>query len=140
MTDKERAYLKAWVGTLLAIVVLLGITWLSSAIMETRPAEIGSEYTPIEEGEAPGALTVEGTFTCLPHKDTSGPQTLECAIGLTTDDGKNYSLDLSAVTYPADITRARVSGHFTPVEALSTDAWQKYDMVGIIQVESVEPL
>ena len=42
------------------------------------------------------AYSTEGTFTgevvCLPHKDKSGPTTLECAMGLLTDDGRYYEL------------------------------------------------
>lgn len=145
MSQNEAAYLKAWAGTLLAVALLLGLTWLSSVILASRPVtENAGEPLPQEElpeeMSVPGAITVEGTLGCLPHKDTTGPQTLECAIGLMGDDGENYSLDLSAVTYPADTTRARVSGHFTPAEALSSDAWQKYEMRGIIRAESVEPI
>ncbi len=154
MSQTEASYLKAWVGTVLAVILLLGITWLSSAILATRPAdenqgtalppisESGTTEVPPEESSsaATRTITVEGSFSCLPHKNTSGPQTMECAISLAADDGKNYSLDLMAVTYPGEATRVRITGAFTPAEALSSDVWQKYDMVGIIRVESVEPL
>lgn len=36
-------------------------------------------------------ITILGEVTCLP-KDTDGPQTLECALGLQTADGKYYGL------------------------------------------------
>lgn len=36
--------------------------------------------------------TYTGTVVCLPHKNTDGPQTLECATGLKTDEGKYYAL------------------------------------------------
>lgn len=140
MTENQTNYLKAWAGTALAVLVLLGITWLSAAILDTRPVVNQTPGDMSPEAPAPGFITVEGTFTCLPHKDTTGPQTLECAMGLAAATGEYYALDVSAVTYPADLTRARVSGQFVPSAALSTDAWQKYQMEGIIRVESVEPL
>ena len=47
----------------------------------------------IKEAEQPGpARSFEGTAVCLPHRDTSGPQTLECAVGLLADDGTHYQL------------------------------------------------
>jgi hypothetical protein len=86
------------------------------------------------------STTLTGEQTCLPHKDTSGPQTLECAIGLKADDGAYYSMDLSKVNNGLGIDtskRIRVTGLLTPVEALSSDHWQKYDMKGIISVDSI---
>lgn len=39
-----------------------------------------------------GEVSLRGTSVCLPHLDTSGPQTMECAIGLKTEDGTYYAL------------------------------------------------
>lgn len=37
-----------------------------------------------------GSIVIEGEMLCLPHKDTSGPQTMECAFGLKDEKGKYY--------------------------------------------------
>lgn len=37
-------------------------------------------------------MSVKGELVCLPHKDTDGPQTLECAYGFKAEDGKYYAL------------------------------------------------
>lgn len=37
-------------------------------------------------------VSLEGKLVCLPHKNTDGPQTLECASGLRTNDDKYYAL------------------------------------------------
>lgn len=91
----------------------------------------------------PQEQSLEGKVLCLPHKDTNGPQTLECAFGLQTDDGKNYALDAGNVNPPPYNTgnRIRANGTITPIEALSSDHWQKYDIVGIFSIkDSVEVL
>lgn len=35
-------------------------------------------------------ISISGEIACIPHKDKTGPQTLECAIGLLGEDGKYY--------------------------------------------------
>lgn len=90
-------------------------------------------------------MTLTGTYLCLPHRDTSGPQTLECALGLKTDDGTYYALDFNLLSQmPPEIAtgeRISASGIFTPVEMLSTDMWQKYPIKGIFSVtDSVKKL
>lgn len=91
-----------------------------------------------------GALT--GTQVCLPHADTDGPQTLECALGMKTDSGEFYALDFGETLdgLPPGLQsdeRFSVTGLITPVEMLSSDHWQKYAIEGIISVtEPVEKL
>ncbi|HEY0980286.1 MAG TPA: hypothetical protein VGE18_02665 [Candidatus Paceibacterota bacterium] len=87
------------------------------------------------------AVTVRGVLTCLPHKNTAGPTTLECASGIRAENGDYYALDLTAVSaetmeydYSGTVT---VSGHFTPLAVLSSDHWYKYEMLGIISVEEL---
>lgn len=97
-------------------------------------------YSPI-----PARSTTAGTYTCLPHRDTSGPQTMECAFGLRADSGEHYALDMGLMSSTAWMemptgARVRVSGVMTPIEMLSTDQWQKYDIVGIISATAIEAI
>ena len=86
----------------------------------------------------PYRATLTGIQTCLPHKDTSGPQTLECAIGMMTDAGEYYVLDFTLMSQtPPNISDGKkftASGLVTPIERLSTDQWQKYAVEGIFSV------
>lgn len=85
---------------------------------------------------APYKGTLTGEYVCLPHKNTKGPQTLECAFGLKTDSGEYYALDfnLTSQKIPNFKTGERysVTGTITPVELLSSE--QKYNIQGIITV------
>lgn len=116
----------------------------SSTVVTTTPAEPAAEApaatAPAREPVAPGRQALEGTYVCLPHRDTGGPQTLECALGLRADDGRHYALRNSGATAeraqavtPTGV-RVRVTGTVVPVEALSSDQWRKYDVVGVVEV------
>lgn len=102
---------------------------------------------PVENnnGDIPKTIVVNGTWECLPHKDTSGPQTLECAFGILEDiTGKHYAVDASliennALDYPT-ASHLQIEGLMVPLNQLSTDMWQKYPIVGIIQASSIREL
>lgn len=85
-----------------------------------------------------------GEVVCLPHKNTSGPQTLECAIGLQTADGNYYALDTNMISQnPPTFTTGNViqaTGYVTPIELLSTDHFMKYNVKGVFSVETLEVL
>lgn len=82
-------------------------------------------------------ITVEGEVVCLPHKDTSGLQTLECAAGLKTAENKYYGLSTNDSTSPLTMAagtkkKASVTG------ALEPAGDTKYDIQGVIAVEKYE--
>lgn len=118
-------------------------------VMESYPqrCQTASGKTFTKEATPPDSaenLSYEGSFACLPHKETNGPVTMECAFGLLTDDGTYYALDLSAVTdeftQMGGKSRIRVDGAMMPVETLSSDRWSKYNIKGIIRVITVTEL
>jgi hypothetical protein len=84
-------------------------------------------------------ITVAGEVTCLPHKDREGPQTLECALGLLADDGNHYGLTTPGRTLPNELTedgnRVLITGINMPPQPQNI-----YDVVGIIEVKTVEEL
>jgi hypothetical protein len=104
-----------------------------------QPTAMPTQPQDIERYEA----TFDGDVVCLPHKNANGPQTLECALGLKIDTDLYYALDAGGVNPPPYQTgeRIRVRGTVTPIEMLSTDMWQKYNVKGIFSVKgNVEKL
>ena len=106
---------------------------------DTRYESMGIiEVESIQLADVPQRMSITGTYLCLPHKDTSGAQTDECATGIQTDDGLYYGLDLSlsSQTMPELTVGDRLSanGVMIPIEQLSTDHWQQYPIVGIFSV------
>lgn len=102
-----------------------------------------TSWTPGAYSELPQQVTIDGIWECLPHKDKTGPQTMECAFGLAKDqsDG-HYAISTALMSqYPVDYatgTHVRVTGVLTPANQLSSI--QKYDIDGIIQATSITKL
>lgn len=131
----------------LLIIGMFGLTYFAhpkpisiptmSGQAETWPAMPGISQE-IPEAMISRRVTLTGKQVCLPHRDTTGPQTLECAIGMQTTDGKYYGLDFALMSQiPPTIQNGNTftaSGLLTPVEMLSADHWQKYNMEGIFSV------
>jgi hypothetical protein len=88
-------------------------------------------------------VTLEGTSVCLPHKDTSGPITLECAFGLKTDDNLHYALD-TTLYFPEEIAslpseqRIAVTGIYTPTAMVEDKQLTKYAIQGLLRITAVE--
>ena len=100
----------------------------------------------VEKGDyttLPERVTIDGEWECLPHRDTSGPQTMECAFGIESN-GIHYALNLqllsvTPIDYPTG-TQVRVEGILVPEENLSTDMWKKYAIEGVISVTSINEI
>jgi hypothetical protein len=98
---------------------------------------------PTQPSNVPYETSFTGEYVCLPHKDTSGPQTLECALGLKLDDNTYIATDISSLFNSNQNpnfktgSRLQVKGTFVPIEQISTDHWQKYGIKGILQVKEV---
>jgi hypothetical protein len=95
--------------------------------------------------ELPQRIKISGLFECLPHKNTSGPQTAECALGVAVDESDaHYALNLSELANPAlnfpTGSHVEVEGMLTPANQLNSDAWQKYPIDGIISVTSIKQI
>jgi hypothetical protein len=142
-----------------SILLILGIASLVMPDTDTTPADRNTSNIQNQEnvpgqqnpnGSNPDNTTpadvvpvrtsLSGTYVCLPHRNTSGPQTMECAFGIRTDDGKHYGIDfnLMSQTKPENIemgSRITANGLMTPVEMLSSDRWTTvYNIVGIFSV------
>lgn len=112
-------------------------------IMESYPERCsvpgGETFTRVTTDVVPSPITISGTYTCLPKKNTGRPVTLECAFGLQTDQGY-YALDTTTVmtdNYPmlTGNESITVEGTLVPIEMISSNHFQTYDIVGIITVD-----
>jgi hypothetical protein len=88
-------------------------------------------------------VTVSGVYECLPHADTNGPQTLECAFGIRTTDGDHYALDTAGLTNGSvgDLSvddEITVTGTVTAREDIpSGDRLLTYDIAGVIHATTI---
>lgn len=89
----------------------------------------------------PQNVTLTGTYVCLPHIDTTGPQTEECRFGIKTQDGQYYAVNFGASADAMNTFQSGKSvnaeGFIVMKEALSSDEWSRYNMRGIFTITKV---
>ncbi len=82
-------------------------------------------------------IELKGVYTCLPHKDTSRPQTMECALGLKTIDGKYYALVDTTPNY--SLLSKLSTGKLVKVRGtLSPNQNSIYNAEGVLTLKTVE--
>ncbi len=131
-----------------SIIVLLFAGWYvinwdtnNTDIVEDPNSTVSSPQMPGQPDAFPSGgveTTLSGTFDCLPHKDTSGGQTMECAFGILADDGFYYALridDFEMLNSFQAGQRGTVQGLFVPVEQI--DGGSIYDIHGVVNVTQV---
>lgn len=105
----------------------------NKATAPTPPKQTSDSSMP-EDG---AFLTIVGEFVCLPHKDTAGPQTEECAFGLKSEDTyyalQDSTADNSLVNKGVVGTNVRVGGTF------KARGDSKYQDIGVVTVSSLDP-
>lgn len=93
-----------------------------------------------QQAAAPGSeeVTMRGTVVCLPHRDTDGPQTLECAFGIRDASGTYYALrdpspDQQLISSVATDSEVEVSG------VLEVGEHERYQSAGVLEIRSIFP-
>jgi hypothetical protein len=85
---------------------------------------------------AAGTVSITGTMTCLPHKNTTGPQTLECAFGLKDAQGNYYALRDTDPNYK-NVAGADGNSQVTVHGTFTLGTNPTYNIVGTIDVTSI---
>ncbi len=104
-----------------AVLIIIGV----GAFILLRP-----KHVVAPKPAAPKQVTVSGEIICLPHKDTSGPQTMECAFGLQDKNGNNYAFigNPNVIDWAQTGKKATIKGKLLPPgESI-------YDIVGTIAI------
>lgn len=125
-------------NALVWLLVLIALAIAAFFIFSTkRPA---SEVVDSQSGTPVETTVLEGEVVCLPHRDTSGPTTMECTYGVETIEGNYYGLDGSQL--PTDKqggyqtgTRIAFEGTLLTSEQMPESFWNTYNIVGILQVQ-----
>ncbi len=115
---KETLFILACIGVISLITILYKFS--------TRPS---MPPTPHQ-----GSIT--GAIECLPHKNTSGPQTLECAFGLRGDDDQHYLL----VYKPATQDHIPVGQRVKVFGDITAQTHPVYDIIAKISVSNIKSL
>jgi hypothetical protein len=131
MTKKISKKLRIVVMVVAAILVAIVMALLF--IVQTKKSAQDSQQGVIPTGTS---IQIQGEILCLPHKDTTGPQTMECAYGIKDDKGQYYGLR------DGDPGYKNVSGHpmNTHVEVtgiFKKDSSSTYPTIGTIEVTKI---
>jgi len=124
-------------GVYMALSKNKSITTTDTNISTSTP----TTTTPLQISEGP--ITESGVITCIPKLGT-GPQTMECALGLKNTDGIFYGLkylsdhDENFGFVSPDIT-VEISGTLISEEIFGPDG-NKYDTVGTIEIETISEI
>lgn len=84
-----------------------------------------------------GDISMRGEIVCLPHKKQSGPQTMECAYGLKSDQGQYYALSDKDPQYK-NISKAPMNKSVEVTGSISLSSDSNYDTIGTIFVSSIK--
>ncbi len=121
-------------------ILLIGLIYFFAMINAKSESEItlkNNEYVFKQ-------TALEGEWICLSYKKELNLQENRCEVGVKTDNGLSYALD--TILIEGDRTRlktgdrVRMEGLLVPIEEISADYWQKYDIEGIMKVEILEKL
>jgi len=125
---RKKASTKSWLIVALIAAILAVLSMLIFVFSQNNKI---SEMPHVDGS----TITVEGEYVCLP-KEGNGEQTLECALGIKTDDDVYYSLqfaDSSQINYQTG-KRLRVVGTFHDTKQ------DPYLSIGKIVVDESEQL
>ncbi len=131
---------------LLVILAIVGLTLIGFSVFGEQTNVTNTPENPINPSAistSTNRMTVTGIWECLPVKDLTIPQTMECAFGVEeSSSDKHYAVNTQLmssgpVDYPTG-ARVKIDAVFTPVETLSSDVWKKYDIVGILSATTIQ--
>ena len=108
---------------LLVMGIIFSIRYLALKEKKAAPAQVTEQQ-----------ITLTGELVCLPHKDTTGPQTLECAFGVKNREGKYYALSELTQTKMMSLT---IGETITVTGKLRPEPTSKYDIVGVMDIDSI---
>lgn len=129
--------------TALAIVILL-VVLAGFYLVFNFKGDNPAENTPAALSDAPQAISIQGEYLCLPPKGEKKPEALDCTLGVKTDNGVYYAIDAQGenarnVLFTLQTgLKIQIDGTLVPIEQISSDAWQKYDIGGIVITESIK--
>lgn len=129
---KSKRHVAVFAFTVLALVIVVGIVVF--ALVKNSP----NNLQPSAEPPTEGPVRIQGEAVCLPHKDTTGPQTMECAYGLKDKDGLYYALRDTENDY-SNIISIPAGQQVVVTGTLKHGEDSKYRIVGTIEVTDIAP-
>lgn len=99
-----------------------------------------SQTVPNEDDQTESSgesVTLKGEMVCLPHKNTEGPQTLECAYGLLDESGTYFALQDTSMDY-SNITKVAMGDIVRVTGVKISQPSSNYQSNELIKVQSID--
>lgn len=116
-------------------VVIVALITIAGLAMVAMVASQQAKITPTNQDQT-AIINLRGKIVCLPKKDTSGPQTEECAYGLQISETIHYALTNLNEEGGGDPSNTGdlviVTGTLSPPAAEEI-----YDVAGTIDVQAI---
>lgn len=127
---------KTALAIIIALVIVFALTYVSFESARTK--------NKAPAGDVSQQVSFQGEFICLPLKSTSKAPAMECILGLKTDNKVYYAIDAQGESARNALftlqtgLRIQIDGTLVPIEQISSDVWQKYDIGGILSTDSIK--
>lgn len=116
-----------WLVVLLAVVVF--------------GALLSSGWDKIVNEQVDSMSTLSGKFSCLPLKSSAKTADAICMLGVRTNDGSNYALDISHIQDANTDLKVEdtiaVTGFLLAESEVPGTQWENYNVRGIIKVNTL---
>jgi len=123
------------------IVSLVILAVAVGGYLVTRQLRGTEEVARTQEANVAGErVTREGFYVCLTHKEADQAQSGNCALGLRDDEGSSYALELSGDDDAPLDSRIRVEGVLRQESEQTMSLGKRYEISGVIAVDSFEQL
>lgn len=120
-----------WQRNIVWIVVLLAVVIFGFLLFKG--------WDKIVNEEIDSKITITGNFSCLPLKVPAPEE--KCSLGVRSRDGQFYGLDISRIQDANQDLKAEdtiaVTGTLKSADAANDDEWNKYNIVGVIKVNTL---
>lgn len=117
--------------TIAILIIVLALGYWALAYSTSQSSSNDQSIVPTGD-----SVTIKGTILCLPHKDTTGPQTMECAYGLKDEKGVYYALGDSDSGFK-NISSVPMNEQVEVIGALKKQSSTIYPTVGTITVTKI---
>lgn len=114
------------------LLIVAAVVVVSAVVWAFVGPDKKDQAPPTQNPPTNEVITVEGEAVCLPHKNTEGPQTLECASGIKLDDGTYYALSYPQENHLPFNKRTRFTG------TLKADSSETYQSTGLFTATKTE--
>lgn len=124
---------------LAVIIALVGIFVLSYKAFDST-----DKKQTINPKDIPQQISIQGEFRCIPFKDEKNANPLDCTLGVRTDNNIYYAIDAQGeaakqVLFSLETgAKIQIDGTLVPIEQISSDVWQKYDVSGIVITNNIK--